>query len=72
MPRVKPHGHPCADCKARVECCGTWEENDGFPEVICPEYHWDGGYTNPDFVCDACHAKRHAAEARERWREEGA
>jgi len=38
--RVKPHHHPCAKCKTKTECSGTWEENyDGFPEVICPEYH---------------------------------
>ena len=61
MPRAqRPHHHPCLDCGAKTECPGDWEENyDGFPEVICPEYH-QGGFINSDFVCDACHEQRAA------------
>lgn len=63
-PRVRPHHHPCRDCKAPTECAGEWESNpDGFPEAICREYHEPGGTTNYDFVCDACHEKRVAAAA---------
>ncbi len=57
--RVKPHSHPCQDCGAKTECGGTWEENyDGFPEVICPEYHLAGGDINRDFICEGCQWKR--------------
>lgn len=43
MPRCKPHHHPCQTCGAKTECGGTWEENyDGWPEVICREFHLDG------------------------------
>lgn len=57
--RVKPHHHACADCGAKTECPGTWEENyDGEPEVICPEFHLVGGTTNGDFTCQACEWKR--------------
>lgn len=58
MPRVKPHSHPCAACGTKTECSGTWEENyDGFPEVICSEYHRlvNAGFISADdFVCEAC------------------
>ncbi len=59
MPRVRPHHHPCADCGTKTECPGAWEENfDGFPEVICPEWHLPNGTTNSDFVCEGCQFKR--------------
>ena len=61
MPRVAPHHHPCRACGVKTECPGAWEENyDGFPAVICPEYHLDGGVINPDFLCDACYATQAA------------
>jgi hypothetical protein len=60
MPHQRPHRHPCFDCGILVECPGTWEENyDGFPEVICREYHQDG-FINSDFVCEECHDARAA------------
>lgn len=53
--RVAPHHHPCQRCQVKTECGGTWEQNyDGFPEVICPEFHLTGGVTNPDFLCGDC------------------
>ncbi len=53
--RVKPHSHPCQICGKKTECGGTWEENyDGFPEVICREYHLDDGSINADFICEVC------------------
>jgi hypothetical protein len=56
MPRVAPHHHPCQTCRAKVECGGEWQENyDGFPEVICPEWHRPDGTVNNDFVCEACY-----------------
>lgn len=59
MPRVPVHHHPCQDCGAKTECGGTWEENyDGFPEVICREWHQPNGTINSDFVCDDCQWKR--------------
>jgi hypothetical protein len=55
MPRVKPHHHPCAICGAKTECPGTWRENwDGFPEVVCDEWHMKDGTTNSDFLCEGC------------------
>jgi len=66
MSRVAVHHHPCADCGAKTECGGSWEENyDGFPEVICREWHLSGGFTNPDFVCESCDLKRAEAARRE-------
>lgn len=59
MPRVKPHSHPCADCKRKTPCDGTWEENyDGSPEVVCDLYHMKNGHTDPDWVCDDCQLDR--------------
>jgi hypothetical protein len=52
---AKPHHHPCADCGSKTPCDGLWEQNyDGFPEVICPEYHGTDGTLNPEFICEAC------------------
>ena len=75
MPRCAFHHHPCQDCGAKTECPGTWEENyDGFPEVICPEYHLLSGGINSDFVCEGCQWKRddeakreHAAQLKEEY-----
>lgn len=62
MPRIAPHHHPCQACGQKVECGGTWEQNyDGFPEVICPEFHLAGGSINHDFVCEACDGQREEA-----------
>lgn len=53
--RIGPHHHPCQHCGAKTECSGTWEQNyDGFPEVICREFHLDGGTLNADFLCETC------------------
>ena len=58
MPRVNAHHHACQDCGIKTQCPGTWEENyDGFPEVVCPEFHISGGI-NTDFVCESCQFKR--------------
>ncbi len=68
MPRVKPHHHPCQRCGAKTECPGTWEENyDGFPEVICPEFHIGHLPTvNPEFICESCEwAEQDAADQAE-------
>ena len=63
MPRVKPHHHPCQTCGAKTECGGTWEENyDGFPEVICQEFHRLDGTINADFICEACYHRELDAE----------
>lgn len=44
MARHTPHTHPCRACQAPVPCEGAWERNDdGFPEIICPEYHLSSG-----------------------------
>lgn len=75
MPRVKPHHHPCADCGRKTPCPGTWEENyDGWPEVVCSEFHDMPSQsiadavnhrtpTNSAFVCDDCAEQRQKAEA---------
>ena len=66
MPRVSVHHHPCFRCQAKTECPSTWEENyDGWPGVICREYHTPGGI-NTDFVCEDCVNCRHD------WRMSGA
>jgi hypothetical protein len=65
MPRVPVHHHPCQDCGVKLECGGTWEENyDGFPEVVCREFHQPGGTVNFDFVCEGCERVR-AAQAQD-------
>lgn len=49
------HTHPCQQCSTPVDCDGDWERNDdGFPEMVCPEFHRQDGSTSPDFVCPAC------------------
>lgn len=58
-PRLKIHDHPCADCARLTPCDGTLEENhDGWPEVVCVEFHMPNGYLNPDFICEDCDEKR--------------
>jgi len=58
--RVKPHSHPCQRCGAKTECGGSWEENyDGFPGVICREFHLESGI-NSDFLCETCHDQAEA------------
>jgi hypothetical protein len=53
--RGRVHHHPCQRCHAKTECGGDWEQNyGGEPEVICPEYHYSGGFINPDFLCETC------------------
>lgn len=71
--RVRPHHHPCADCGAKTQCGGTWEENyDGCPEVICPEYHLSTSCDpNPDFICEACEWKREDAAIADKQAEVG-
>jgi hypothetical protein len=50
--RRDEHTHPCANCQIKTQCPGHYERNhDGFPEVICTEFH--GGGT---FLCDECRA----------------
>lgn len=53
--RVGPHSHPCAHCKTPVECEAELVRNyDGWPEVVCEDYHLVGGATNPDWLCEDC------------------
>jgi len=61
-PRVAVHHHPCQSCQVKLECGGTWTENyDGFPDVICPEFHRPGGTINQDFLCEECQLKAEAS-----------
>ncbi len=63
MPRVPVHHHACQDCGVKTECGGTFEQNyDGFPEVICREFHMDNGEINSDFICESCDQKRNAEQ----------
>ena len=56
--RVRPHHHPCAFCQVKTECGGTFEQNyDGWPEVVCVEYHVEN---RGDFLCEDCAALRYA------------
>lgn len=65
MPRVPPHHHPCQQCGIKTECPGTWEENyDGWPEVICREFHAEGGI-NADFLCETCAGLIEASDAKD-------
>ncbi len=57
MPRVAVHHHPCADCRAKTECPGTWEQTDD-SKVFCPEFNMKDGGINTDFVCEDCQMKR--------------
>lgn len=67
--RVKPHSHPCQSCGAKTPCSGTWEENyDGYPEVICPEFHGYGGIIDQDFICEGCSLADASTETAERSR----
>ena len=53
--RVPPHHHACQRCGAKTECGGVFEQNDdGWPEVTCREFHLPGGDLNPEFVCETC------------------
>lgn len=56
------HTHPCGNCKAPIECSGTYERNyDGFPEVICPPFD---ERTFP-WLCEDCEEKNNAELAAE-------
>lgn len=52
---VRPfHTHPCARCHAPAICEGEQERNhDGFPDVICVNYHLETGVV-ARLLCDAC------------------
>ena len=51
MRRHREHSHPCRSCGAKVPCRGRLIRNyDGFPEVICSDYH--ERYIRPE--CEAC------------------
>ena len=56
MPKYPPaHTHPCQSCGAWTICPGDLVQNpDGFPEIICPAFHLDGGGINPEFCCEDC------------------
>jgi hypothetical protein len=55
--RHGPHHHPCARCKAKVECCGDIEQNyDGFPEWTCREYHDIHTGQIAEVLCELCDA----------------
>ncbi len=56
----RPHHHACQHCGVKVECSGDLELNDGFPRVVCPEFHRPGGTINQDFLCDECQLKAEA------------
>lgn len=56
----RPHTHPCAlsekGCTNQVECSGALRRNhDGFPEVVCDQFHTPNGFTDPQ-ACAACEA----------------
>jgi len=54
----KLHHHPCQTCGKKTECGGNWEQNyDGIPEVICREFHLEGGVFNHHFICHDCNEK---------------
>lgn len=55
MRRQLQHTHACVSCGVPTDCHGEYERNDdGFPPLICREFHQDGGRINPDFLCPTC------------------
>ena len=57
----RTHTHPCWICHLPVECDGVYERNyDGLPEAVCQAYHLVGGWTNTEWLCDACEAAQQA------------
>lgn len=53
----RPHHHDCQQCGKPAPCSGELELNhDGFPAVICRDFHLDGGIINRDFRCETCAA----------------
>lgn len=62
MRRAVAHSHACQDCGADTPCVGTLVANvDGFPDVICQDFHQRDGTTHPDFICEGCQWKREDA-----------
>ena len=49
----RPHSHPCQWCRDPVPCYGIQRPNDGFPEVVCEDYHLEGG-TIAFLLCEFC------------------
>ncbi len=48
------HTHKCKHCGTPVECDGELSRNyDGFPDVICANYHRASGRTDPP-ICEDC------------------
>jgi hypothetical protein len=55
--RERPHDHPCQRCGVRTPCTGELQPNhDGFPIVICRDFHLEGGQIDDTFLCAACAA----------------
>ncbi len=60
--RPRVHTHPCAGCQTPVFCHGEQVENyDGFPLVICTEYHEPGGGIAAVW-CAACDGRDDVSE----------
>lgn len=58
-PRDRPHSHPCAHCKSPLECHGELLRNfDGWPEVICHEYHVQSLL----LLCEPCNRQFHLSD----------
>lgn len=53
----RSHTHPCSECQRPVPCSGEPVDNsDGWPEVICSDYHVSNG-TVADVCCEDCYDK---------------
>ena len=51
------HHHACQGCGKQTVCGGNLERNyDGWPEVICSDFHTSIG-PNPNFLCEDCREK---------------
>ena len=62
------HSHPCVTCGFRFECDGDFKPNyDGFPEVICDEYH-----ERENNQCMGCALKAAEAENEPETEDDGA
>jgi hypothetical protein len=60
MARIERHTHPCStpNCLTRLACHGELSGNhDGWPEVICLDFHLPNGSTVP-LICGDCEQKR--------------
>jgi len=64
------HHHPCQACAAKTPCDGSLSDNyDGFPAVICDDFHLRSGDLDPEFICQACAFVREDAANEQAQRE---